>query len=234
MEQLTFNTNTEYINFIKDLIGQIEQIEKIDSYKFILKVGDIWYYVTFKLVAGTEFSKGRSLTLLIGSDAQKLKSTYYMTYMQKYRAMQKFGYSFYSEQFAEEEEINALFLQIESKYIDLSNFNKEDLEQVFSSASEFLSRFSIRRLSETSFAIFYNSVHYHLTIKETYTEYKLNRKLVWIKKNDSNIIEENFVTYNDDLINQIFDFLTFCEYLHNTNNDKFLDIMRKVANINGM
>lgn len=234
MNELTFNTNTEYVNFIKDLIGQIEQIEKMDSYGFIFKVGDIWYYVTYGMELGQDWRNGVGLTLMAGDDAQKLKSVKYLTILQKIRILEKFGYSLYSKQFTKDDEINALFHQIESKYIAFSNFKIKDREQVFSSASEFLSRFSIRKLSERSFALFYNSVHYHLTIKETYSELKFKQILVWIKKNDSNIIEEKVVTDNKVLINQIFDYLTYCEYLQNTNNDKFLDIMRKVANINGM
>ena len=234
MDSLTFETKSDYIFFIKDLIKQIVKIEKIDSYRFIFKADNAWYYLTFCIELGQPWANGQALTLMIGDNAEKLKSVKsFLTIVQKIRYLEKFGYSLHTKQFAEEEEINAIFLQIEAKYISLSNFKIKDREKVFSSASEFLSRFTIRKLSETSFAIFYDSVYYHLNIKETYNEIKFERILVWIEKNDSNIIVERLVTNNKDLINQIFDYLTFCEYLQNTNNNNFIDIMRKVANING-
>lgn len=224
----TFNTERNYIEYVRSQLELAQEIEKIHSFKFLFKVGENWYFLAFALELGTSYGQGQSLTLMRGDDAQKLKSASHLTIVQKMRAMEDFGYDFYSIQFPAEDDINVLFQTIESKYIDLSGFKLANQQQVFASASEFLSRFTVRKLSSTTFAIFCEGKVQHFTIKELYNRFTVRPSLIIVKKNDSNIVTENFVTEDKGAIEQIFDYLTFAEYLQNTNNEKFLEAKRKI------
>jgi len=217
MEELNFDTESSYINYLEGLIGKpISEIIKKQNNEYTFKIDNYWYNLYFGLVVGTTFRNGECLELKGDRDYNSLRKLYIKQFAENHQLRDR---------------INNLFERLDTTYTQFKLVDNQKLKELTKNLSEFISHFdTIEKFSTNFFIVSNKEWKYSIKKIEKY-EWGLHQQHTVLSK----IERENAKVLNtirgEFYTNAILNFLNYVYYASKLEN--YEEIKNKIINTIG-
>ena len=211
MKRIDFSNLNDYLAFIETLIKkEITEIIKEPNDEYHLKIEEYWYKIFYSALVGTDFSRGKTLFLLIGYNRQDYEIDYVWQTV--------------------DPRVQKIFDTLNDLYIKYLVINNEQVKKASLSLAEFYNSCnSIEKIHESIFIITKGDRKYCIKSGMIFKEEQLQSHLgIWEIDNDKQTLLKKL---EGSISVAIMDFLNFAYYVSRTKhfdaiNESLLDTIK--------
>ncbi len=209
--KIKINSAEDLLNFIQNLnFNQIESIYYNNEFDYTFQIGDSWYNVSYKLVLGTAFNYGKTLSLKEGDSPSMSRNNF-------------------NRQIFNCFEIDNIFSILHRLYIDYNNdlqINTKEIISILNSACEIFP--TIEKLSD-SFYIFKNehkSIIFKKGFKAVDSSFSKSIEIISFSNGTETLIDEIYNSFNVNIFFNILDLIFYGSKVGNVN--KISTVINKI------